>query len=657
MADIDDDTGVVSAVDDSLTDDQQKEAEHVKALQKEFADARKFDSEARKQFASDRGYAAGKKLKNWASDANLIGTFIDILVSFLYARDPDVAAQAARNVGGVEKDNVDFAETAGIIVPRLWKKARLKKAARKMARSALSVGSGWLKVVMTHETRIDPQVRQRLNELDDNIARLKAMQELVNDPESELDDDELTVKLEDLKRLRDSVSNSVEAIKHTGLAIDYVQAEHMQTSLDVADITDYLDADWNADEMYVPVSSLTTRFKALTQADIKKATTYTQVKPQKRDPNDIMSPESGDMGSRYVKNANSGGSDGVAFARIVELWDRRDNHIKTFVEGIPKWAVKPYPPNYATTRFFPYFNLALFEVDGERHPQSLPQRLQKLQDEYSSKRSNGRLAAERSVPGTIFDNTGLTDADARKIEASVSMEMIGINPMKGDDLRKLFAAKPVPTVDPLIFDTRPTIADMERLSGVQEALSSTITTQKTATEAKIQDIGFNSRSGADRDTLEDVLNELAEYTLELAIQGISVEQAQRLAGAKAFWPAGMAADDIITLAEIEVKAGTTGKPDDDALRQSWSILLPLVQAIMREIQQAQVIGNLPMAVALRNLLEETFRRLDERIDVDSFIPAGEMANLEPVLAELTGGGGAANPTKPKQTSAEANTLV
>jgi hypothetical protein len=262
----------------------------------------------------------------------------------------------------------------------------------------------------------------------------------------------------------------------------------------------------------------------------------------------------------------------------------------------------------------------------------------------------------------IFDDTGITPADARKIEASTHQEYVGISAAKGDDIRKLFAEKPVAKIDPLVFDTSSVIADMERVGGVQEALSQAVTVAKTATEAKIQDTGFASRTSADRDSLEDMLQDMAEYTLELAIQGMPLEQVQRLAGASAFWPHGMAQEDIITLAEVTIKAGTTGKPDEDQLRQSWSILLPLIQAMMKEIQLAQLTGNLPMALALRELIAETFRRLDERIPIDKFIPSADLTDLAGVgnlLTEVTGGGAGGRPAAPDtgpKTAAEANTL-
>lgn len=651
-------SAIDAAIDSSQTVEDRDEKLAVKSLMKDYQEARDFDENARKQYGIDRSYASGQKQKNWASDANLIGSFIDILVSFLYARDPDVSALAAKVVGGTKKEASDFAETAGIIVSRLWKKGRLKKAARKVVRSSLSVGPGWLKVVMTHETKRDPIVAGELNDLEDNVQRLQFTLDQIEE-DNELDTDEIKVKLQEAELLQASLRDKVEVIHRSGMAIDYVQAEDMQVSIDVPDVSDHLDGDWNGNEIYVRVTDLGRRFDRLTTADIKHAVVYYQLKPKKHVPDDvenIMDFGSKTAGSRFTKANEVADTEGVAFARVIEVWDKRDNHVKTIVEGIKRWAVEPYPPPLASSRFYPYFNLSLFEVDGSRHPQSLSGRLAKLQDEYSSKRSNSRLAAERSVPGTIFDATAITKEDARKIENSVSMEMIGVKPVKGDDLRKAFAAKPVPTVDPLVFDTRSILSDMERLSGVQEALSSAVSVQKTATEAKIQDQGFNSRSAADRDTLEDVLQDLAEYTLELAIQGVPYDQAVRLAGPRAFWPVDMDIDDIITLAEVDIKAGSTGKPDDESLRNSWSILLPLVQTVMQAIQQAQFTGNMPMAEALKNLLAETMRRLDERIDVEQFIPQG-LPNLQGV--PQLGGDGAPEPapdTGPNN-AADANTLV
>ncbi|MEO7398361.1 MAG: hypothetical protein ABIW84_07345, partial [Ilumatobacteraceae bacterium] len=56
--------------------------------------ARKYDEKAREQYARDRRYARGDS--GFEVDANLIGTYIDLTESFLYAKNPDVDVLPAK---------------------------------------------------------------------------------------------------------------------------------------------------------------------------------------------------------------------------------------------------------------------------------------------------------------------------------------------------------------------------------------------------------------------------------------------------------------------------------------------------------------------------------------------------------------------------------
>jgi len=71
------------------------EIELVKKTVKEYETARAFDKNQRHRYARDRRYAAGTSNPTWASDANIIGAYINIIASFLYAKDPDVSARPA----------------------------------------------------------------------------------------------------------------------------------------------------------------------------------------------------------------------------------------------------------------------------------------------------------------------------------------------------------------------------------------------------------------------------------------------------------------------------------------------------------------------------------------------------------------------------------
>jgi hypothetical protein len=225
------------------------------------------------------------------------------------------------------------------------------------------------------------------------------------------------------------------------------------------------------------------------------------------------------------------------------------------------------------------------------------------------------------VPGTLFNASGVDPVDMKKIENSTHQEFIGIKPTNPDQpLRDLFTEKPISVGDMRLFDTAAILSDMERISGVQEALQQSSTAPKTATEAEIQQSGFASRTTADRDTLESMLGELAQYTAELALSALETPDAQRIAGAKAFWPAGMAIDDLLTLVEVEISAGTTGKPKSAGDKDAWGVVMPLIKETIMQIQQAQMMGDLSMVEALTQLLQETLNRMGDDIDVSKFIP-------------------------------------
>lgn len=612
---------------------EETERKLVKKTRDEYESARKFDKRARQQYATDRRYASGKASQKWAVSVNLTGDYIDVLCDSLYAKNPDVSARPAPRVPdpreqalspiaaavasalpSSRQDIEAFAKTIELVVSRLWKTGRLKAAARKMVRSALSVGPGWIKAVLQIDKRQDPQVQSALNDAQDNLARIQAKEQEIASGEAK----DLDVARRELEQQIEGLQARVEVIVRKGLAIDFCRAENMQVSLDVETISDYLDAEWMADATYVPKANLRAKFPRLTEEQCRKASVYAQ---RATDPS-AGAANPADQDGEQFRQVSAGEEAGIEFARVVELWDRRDNHIKTFIDGIDAWAREPYTPPQASTRYYPYFLLSLADVDGERHPQSMSFRVRDLQDEYCHKRSNNRLATERSVPGIIFNAEEVDSGNAEKLERSVTQEFTGIKPATpGKDMRTLFAEKPVPKIDPMLYDVQPILRDFERTTGAQQSMTSSVVQPKTATEADIQQQGFATRSSADRDTLEDVLTDLAQYTAEVAVQGLTIQEVQRIAGPGAFWPHGMDIEDLLTMVEVDITAGSTGKPNSAAERQAWMLGLPVIREIIADIVMARATGNEPYAQALIELLRETFTRWGENIDPERFIPA------------------------------------
>lgn len=707
------DAGIQQANGD---DEKRIEKEQVEKLRKEYQSARAFDECVRTRYAQNRSYASGKALKLWYSTANLIASFIDILVSFLYAKDPDVSVLPAKQVvipkdppapaplapipgagvpppggalpaAGVEdpvipgapvqppavggmspppvgtggapplppappvpggtplidrgtmdsKERNAFAQTMALVIPRLWKDGRLKHAAKKQVRSALTVNVGWFKAVMFSDQEPNPQTAALLYNKQNALKAAQAQLAKLTSEDPAYEQTAASAR---------SIEEAVAALQkgkmrtRHGMHIDFCRAEDIQVSLDVASTDDYRDAGWISQDIYVPKCDLATRFQnpdgtpRFTEDDLRGATGYFQRQSAAQEG------EGKDAEGSYSRtkgNSSAKGADGkdLEFCKIVELWDKRENLIKTFVEGIDKWAVEAYPPPHASTRFYSFFRLAFYEVDGERHPQSLPDRLEKQQDEFSATRSGMRKTRERSIPGVMFNKGMVNPESVEKLEKSEHGELIGIDLTNNQmPLKDAVTEKPMPTIDPRLWDTTQNQADMEKISGVQEALQSSVQVAKTATEANIQQSGFSSRTSADRDTEEDVFQDLATYSAEVSIQVLPPDYVAKIAGPEAFWPFGMDIDDVFTMLSVEITAGTTGKPRADEERRQWATLLPLLSRMVVQIRQMEMTDP-PLANALRNMLRETVRRLDDRMDVEQFLAIGP----PPLLPSLPGEGG------------------
>src|SRR6266853_520857 len=647
-------------------DDERVEQELVSKLLKEYTSAREFDKDARIQYGRDRRYAAGTSDQNWASDANLTGSFIDILVSFLYAKNPDAGVRAAAQVG--EQPNpssTKFAETLELVIDKLWRDGNLKRMGKKWVQSALAVGAGWLKATMLTQKIPSPQLDQKLNTLQDQMQAIVAKQKEIaegGDPGS----DDLETQKAELEIKLQGIQAQLLKKKRFGLMCDFVRAEDVQVSLNVSDLADYTEADWISTDIFVPKDTLKERFPDLDDDDITGTTAYFQRNTPRRD--EATDPQSGESGEgagegQFSKSSPTngyvpGGTQGKPqeFAKIIEVFDRRDFMVKTMIDGLKCWATDPYPPPQASTRFYPFFYLAFFPVDGKRHAQSLPWRLHKLQDEFASCRSNQRLTRERSVTGVIFNEAAVDPNDAKKITDANQQELIGVRTIADEPLSNVFIAKPVGTYNPELYNTAPIRSDMEAVAGIQEALQQNAAQggvqPKTATEAQIQQQGFSSRTGSDRDVLETVLTDLSHYTAETSTQECTVQWVQKVCGAQAFWlgpdlgtpegppgpqdpatglptpgtPAkpplpGMDIEDVLTMVEVSIDAGSTGKPNFAADKANWATILPLLEKSLMQIRQMQL-ADPGLAKALQRVLQETLHRMDDRLDLDEFIPEG-----------------------------------
>lgn len=703
--------------------------------------ARQFDQEARKDYAFCRRYARGDSA--FEVSVNLLGTYIDIMVSFLYARDPDVDAlpadrihadpipeapaaaalpgtlpglgvdPAAPGLPGLQapaagisalipgqappltlapapaptasKDDQDadtlkkYGRTMSIVIRRAWEDARMKRQAKRWLRAALTTGIGWLKSGWQETYQTDPVQAERIRDAQDNLATIQRLRDSIAEGTTEDLDTEID-------RLTDEIAGlegKQEKMIYRGMFIDLVPAEDIQVSLDVPNIVDCDSASWIAHRCMIPLEDGKNKFSRVPTEKWAKVTTYSAIKPtsvgergktpgaEVYEASDADSYTSGAaitgaVGDGIASSYGSTASDKTnRFIAVWEKWNCQDCMVYTMIEGLDCFAEEPGPANVATSRWHPFFPLALHEVDGERHPQSLVMRSYKLMDEYNRGRTGLAALRRRTKPRIAFDARNLAQEEVDKIINGGYAEWIPIKPVNEQGLAGAVWEVPYPKIDPALFDVTGIKNELEIIWGIQEALASGSLTPKTATEAEIQQAGTNARTGAMRDQLEAVMTDMARYHGEIAAQMYTLEDVRDIAGPGAIWIEGLTVEDMGILLNIDIRAGTTGKPNTTQQREQWTAEQPLIMDAIQIIGKLRNSSNLDIADCVEQVLIETCERAGDRIDVTRFIPKQGPALIPGLNAPLPGapdgapggGPGATLPGGPEGEAPQGSTIA
>lgn len=671
-----------------------KDRAAVDKWRKRIASARKHDEPARQQYARDRRYARGDS--GFQVDSNIAGTNIDILESFLYAKDPDVdvlparaarppsaeamrdaaeevagqrdpeiaqmgaqAASAAIVAGLPQEEAVKlgamaenaameeriqeefealqkryrqrmatakaFGETLEIVVSHLWRLASLKPRGRQCVRAGLTVGVGVVKGTWQERTAPSPETQKAINDLQANIdeaVRLRGeMEEAV--------DKDLDAKTAEYEAQMSALKANAERVVARGYVIDHVQSQNFQVAPGYT-IANHLDAPWNAERIPMLRNDAKAAFD-LDDDTIRQATGYRPVKPvmsRKESPNILDAAGDPIVDHGNAKEADDFATEGEGgdeeldadWVMVWEIWDRTSNTVFTMIDGISRWVKEPFNPT-ATTRFYPYFLFTTSEVDGQRHPQSLISRASKLLDEYNRIGSAEAEHRRRVLPKVLFDEGLVSEQTMTTVIAGKRGEYVGVKRPRPDvPLSNMFFSLTYPQLDPGLYERQRIINEIERIFGVQEALSGAITVAKTATEAEIQQGGFQARSGGRRDMLESMLQDLAQYTAEIARAHLDEDDVRMIAGPDAIWPEYTGPDDLTALVQVEIRAGSSGKPNTTAERESWAALLPLLQSGITQIAQLRNSAPEDVADKIEALMQMTVDRSGDRIDIDTLVP-------------------------------------
>lgn len=578
------------------------------------------------EFEKNRKYARGEMHddgKGGLVRTNLIYTNQATIVPHVYAKNPEIAVSPSKAIGPNNYAMArKFAQTMDAVLHRMFvMDTQLKKRVRGSLYSVMNTGEGWLKMIYQRDHASDPVIKNRIHDAQDNLARLER---LIRETEDEDKSHDVKRQRDEIMIMLDALQQQVEVAVAEGLVIDRILTDDIlildKTLVDFdmysqADAIDHLI--WMVKDEYCerfgdwPKEGAPTVYH---ERSLKDAHQHTDEKGKKTE-----------------------------LVCVHELWHLRSNTVLTFADGAKYWAREPYSPTKQAERWYPFYRLGWNHLDGchEALPDTSLQR--ELQDEYNASRTQWAAAREESMPVRVVRGSGaLTQDDIDNIKNRKSRQIIVVDGKPGEPLNNdLGQIEGIP-LNPAVYDTTPIRGDMEMVSGRGDASTGGIVEAKTATEAEIMQSGLASRSDYRRDVVEDAIEEMAIAAAQMLLQELTVPQVQYLAGSDAVWPM-MAKPEVFQLINIEIRAGTTSKPNQQREREQWAELLPLMQETIGRIFELQKAGELQMANVLRALLKETLRRYDERLDLEELIgpedetgqaQAQQMAVLHQQVQEL-----------------------
>ena len=540
---------------------------------------------------------------------NVIHATLQGLVPHIYAKNPEIQIKPVEYVDPSGQDYRMaelFAGTLQMVLKESFKKADLKKVAKQVLRSCMTSKIGIVKVTYQRDYYQDPLVSRQFEDAQESLAKIEAdIVALQEENEYYGEKDEI---IEELQQTIKGLEAKVDVMYREGLNLGFVKPEDFRMDTSIDSLLDYEQAKWMANCTWMTPKECRERF-GLTKKEVDKFTIYRRT--QDGIPGRL---------NRDTKDfAGISGEEDVNLAvAIWEYWDKGTQTVYTWAEGGGKWIKEPFYPNRMGDRWFPFFILGLNWIDGQEWPISEVELLMSLQDEYNTVRTQMAKHRELAAPFYVADSSRINYEDIETFTNATIGDIALIN-AGGTGVNNVFQPAQSPPMNMNVYDTTPIRSDIEWISGLGDAQRGGIMRAKTATEANIQNEGLASRVAEKVDSVENWLKSISKFSSQLLLQEIQPQKAIEIAGPHAFWPI-LNKQQLYDSIHIQITAGSTAMPNENEDRMRWIELMPLIMQNIQMVQQMRDVGVPDEFNPFIQLLNETFKRFDERIDVAQFMP-------------------------------------
>lgn len=263
----------------------------------------------------------------------------------------------------------------------------------------------------------------------------------------------------------------------------------------------------------------------------------------------------------------TGGKAEDSCAKVWEVQDKKRQQVFVVCDGYCDFLKPPAAPDVRIDRFWTVFPLVFNQVESKKtiYPPSDVWAARHMQREYNSSRQGLREHRVASRPKYVAVKGMLDKEDLDKLNSAIAHSIIEINAAAaGEPVDKIVKRMDLVGIDPNLYETESTFADMQRVVGSQEANLGG-TSGATATETSIAENSRMSSKDDNVDDLDTMLTALARGMGQLMLLNLSKETVVEIAGPGAVWPEMTPSRETISKdLVLDIIAGSSGRPNKAA---------------------------------------------------------------------------------------------
>jgi hypothetical protein len=501
-----------------------------------------------------------------------------------------------------------------------------KQSLKQLVRRVCTTSVGYIEIDFERiHDKPPPEISARLADAKATMARLEQLS-----AEAQLEEfGEDSAKMDELKTMIADLQTQTEIILREGPIFDFPRAHEVIVDKKCLQLKGFVGASWIAREFKMDCEEIERSFGV----QLKKGG-YTPYKGQGEDAAD---------------------PDSVC---VWAVQDKVSGQRFTIADGHDCYLKEPAAPEVAIEGFWKTFALTFNDIENDKRifppadVEMMKSPAMVINQQQEALKDHRYAARPRTVA------TGMSEDDAKNAqEAPAHALVITKSVNAGEKISDKAMAWPTAPLDAALYDTTPAMQDVLRAVGSQEANFGP-TSDATATESSIAENNRAAGMSSNTDDLDEFLTTIARKCGQVMLLMMSPQTVKKIVGPGAVWPE-MSREEIISEVDLEVRAGSSGRPNRAAELANMERAMPMLQIIPN-------INPVPLGMKYADLLDmdpdelivEGLPSLQQLLAQGSAPPgAGAPAGNAPSTTDdprLQGGQGASNVPRPAMTEGPPN---